>query len=205
MVLVKQRELSFGERFFFKTIINGLIYTTKNIFKKKVTRCYPEEKLDPAPSFHGVPVLVATDDGHTRCVACGLCEFVCPPIAITIHGTETERAIERAPKFFEIDMLRCIECGYCEEVCPEEAIVMSQEYELVRDSRTKMKWNIPELLTPPEKLNARLEYIRETFHRFKQDPKTEATAAAVPGKGGSGLGVDGTAVHAALKRYRDNY
>lgn len=205
MVLVKQRELSFGERYFFKTIIAGLIYTTKNIFKKKVTRQYPEEKLDPKPTLHGVPVLVATDDGHTRCVACGLCEFVCPPIAITIHGTETDRAIERAPKFFEIDMLRCIECGYCEEVCPEEAIVMSQQYELVSDNRLKMKWNIPELLTPPEKLQPRLDYIRQAYHRFKANPQAEATAAAVPGKGGSGLGVDGTAVHAALKRYGNNY
>lgn len=205
MVLVKQRQLSFGERFFFKTLINGLIYTFKNIFKPKITRMYPEEKLDPAPSFHGVPVLVATDEGDTRCVACGLCEFVCPPLAISITGGETERAIERAPQIFEINMLRCIECGYCEEVCPEEAIVMSTEYELVGGARDDFKWNIPQLLMPPEKLAPRLDYIRETYHRWQADPREEATAAAVPGKGGTGLGVDGTAVHAALKRYRDNY
>lgn len=205
MVLVKQRRLSLGERFFFKTLAAGLVYTFKNIFKKKVTRQYPEERLDPKASFHGVPVLVATDDGHTRCVACGLCEFICPPLAISITGGETEREIERAPQIFEIDMLRCIECGYCEEVCPEEAIVMSQEYELVGDHRNQFKWHIPQLLTAPSKLAPRLEYIRKTFHRWKADPRAEATAAAVPGKGGTGLGVDGTAVHAALKRYRNNY
>lgn len=205
MVLVKQRELSFGERFFFKTLAAGLVYTFKNMFKKKVTRCYPEERLDPKPSFHGVPVLVADDEGNPRCVACGLCEFVCPPIAIKIIGGETDRQIERAPKVFEIDMLRCIECGYCEEVCPEEAIVLSQEYELVGDKRENFKWGLSKLLTPASKLKARLEYIRKTYHRFRGDPRKEATAAAVPGKGGTGLGVDGTRVHAALERYRNNY
>ena len=91
MVLVKQRKLSFGERFYFKTIIVGLIYTFGNLFKKKITRNYPEEKLDPKPSLSGVPVLVMDEEGNPRCVACGLCEFVCPPRAIEITGTETER------------------------------------------------------------------------------------------------------------------
>jgi len=205
MVLVKNRTLTLGERFYFKTVFFGLIYTIKNIFKKKITRCYPEEKLDPAPSFHGVPVLVADSEGNPKCVACGLCEFVCPPIAITIHGTETDRPIERMPKRFDIDMLRCIECGYCEEVCPEEAIVMSQDYELVGGNRHDFKWGLDQLLVPEAKLKPRLEYIRKTFHRFKSEPRDEATAASVPGVGGAGRTLDGTQVHAALERYGDNY
>lgn len=205
MVLVKQRELTLGERFYFKTLLVGLVYTFKNMFKKTVTRQYPEERLQPKPSFHGVPVLVQNEDGSPRCVACGLCEFVCPPIAITIVGTETERPIERAPKTFEIDMLRCIECGYCEEVCPEEAIVLSQEYELTGSSRQEFKWGLDQLLVPAKKLQPRLDYIRASYHRFKADPRAEATAAAVPGKGGTGRGVATTQQHAALTRYSDNY
>ena len=205
MVLVKQRQLSFGERYYFKSVISGLIYTFQNLFKKKITRCYPEVKLDPKPTMHGVPVLVADEDGHPRCVACGLCEYVCPPLAIVIHGTETERPIERVPKFFEIDCLRCIECGYCEEVCPEEAIVMSQEYELVGTSRTEMVAGLDRLLTPASKLQPRLDYIRKTYKRFQIDPKEEAHASAVPGRGGTGAGVAGTAVPAARQRYRENY
>lgn len=205
MVLVKQRELSLGERLYFGTIFKGLAYTVRNLFKKKVTRQYPEEKLNPAPSFHGIPVLVADDEGNPRCVACGLCEFVCPPLAITIVGTETDRPIERMPKIFEIDMLRCIECAYCEEVCPEEAIVLSQEYELTGSSRNEFKWGLDQLLTPASKLKPRLDYIRKSYHRFRGDPRREATAAAVPGKGGTGTGVQGTRAHAALQRYRDNY
>ncbi|MFG0317630.1 MAG: NuoI/complex I 23 kDa subunit family protein [Planctomycetota bacterium JB042] len=205
MVLVKQRKLSLGERFYFKTVLVGLVYTVKNIFKKKITRQYPEVKLDPAPSFHGVPVLVQDTEGNPKCVACGLCEFVCPPIAIHIVGTETDRPIERAPKTFQIDMLRCIECGYCEEVCPEEAIVMSQEYELVGGNRHDFKWELDQLLTPESKLKPRLEYIRKTFHRWRVDAREEGTAAAVPGKGGAGKPLQGTKVHAALERYGDNY
>lgn len=205
MVLVKQRTLKFGERFYFGTLLNGLVYTFKNIFKKKVTRLYPEEKLRVTPSTHGIPVLVQDRDGHPKCVACGLCEFICPPLAITIVGTETERAIERVPESFEIDFLRCIECGYCEEVCPEEAIVMSQEVELVGGTRDGFKWNLDQLLTPEAKLQPRLQYIRETFHRFEVAPRTEATASQVPGKGGAGAALAETSAHAASERYRDNY
>lgn len=205
MVIVKQRTLTLGERFYFKTILQGLVYTFRNIFKKKVTRQYPEEKLDPAPSFHGVPVLVEDKEGHPKCVACGLCEFVCPPIAIHIVGGETDRPIERAPKIFEIDMLRCIECGYCEEVCPEEAIVMSQEYELVGGSRIDFKWGLDQLLVPEEKLKPRLEYIRRTYHRWREDPRKEAVASKVnetlePERRGVPV-----KPHSALRTYQDNY
>ncbi|MFH0945591.1 MAG: NADH-quinone oxidoreductase subunit I [Planctomycetota bacterium] len=205
MVLVKQRTLSFGERFYFKSVISGLIYTFKNLFKKKITRCYPEVKLVPTPALHGVPVLVMNEEGHPRCVACGLCEYVCPPHAIEIHGTETDRPIERMPKTFTIDYLRCIECGYCEEACPEEAIVMSQDYELVGASRTAMVADLNRLLTPASKLQPRLEYIRKTYRRFQTDPKEEANASTVPGRGGPGAGVAGRAVPAARRRYRENY
>jgi NADH-quinone oxidoreductase subunit I len=205
MVLVKQRKLSLGERFYFKTVLVGLAYTIKNMFKKKVTRMYPEQKLDPKPSFHGVPVLVQDKDGHPKCVACGLCEFVCPPIAISITATETDRRIERTPKVFEIDMLRCIECGYCEEVCPEEAIVMSQEYELTGDSRADFRWGLDKLLVPESKLKPRLDYIRKMYHRFRADPKKEATAASVTTPTKTSIGVPGIKPHAALRRYGDNY
>ena len=205
MVLVKQRTLTFGERYYFKTIAFGLIYTFKNLFKKKITRSYPEEKFDPKPSLSGVPVLVQDEEGHPRCVACGLCEFVCPPRAIEITGTETDRAIERVPKTFTIDYLRCIECSYCEEVCPEEAIVMSQQYELVGATRGSLKLGLEELLTPAAELQPRLDYIRKTYHRFQIAPKTEANASCVPGVGGTGSGVAGTVVSAAKRRYQDNY
>lgn len=205
MVLVKQRTLSFGERIYLKTVVAGLVYTFRNLFKRKVTRLYPEEKLKATPATAGIPVLVQEPAGHPRCVACGLCEFICPPRAITIVGRETERAIEREPESFEIDFLRCIECGYCEEVCPEEAIVLSQDVELTGSSRDDFKWNLDRLLVPAERLKTRLEYVRRNFDRFHGDPRAEATASFVPGKDGAARESTATAVHAAARRYRDNY
>ena len=167
--LVRTRRLSLSERLFLAPFLRALAFTFSRMFKKKITRQYPEEKLVPGASFHGLPVLVAREDGSPRCVACGLCEFVCPPRAIDITPGETEREIERAPREFVIDMLRCIECSYCEEVCPEEAIVMSTEYEVVGRRREDFVWNLSRLLRPVAAVADRLEFIRRTYRRWDPD------------------------------------
>jgi NADH-quinone oxidoreductase subunit I len=163
---VMRRELSLSERLFFLPLARSLAYTFSRMFQKDMTRRYPEQKMEVKPSLHGVPVLVQREDGSPRCVACGLCEFVCPPRAIDITPGETERVIERAPKEFVIDMLRCIECSYCEEVCPEEAIVMSTDYEVVGRRREDFVWNLKRLLKPFESLKARIEWARRNYKRW---------------------------------------
>jgi NADH-quinone oxidoreductase subunit I len=163
---VMQRELSWSERLFFVPMARSLAYTFSRMFQKDITRRYPEQKMEIRPSLHGVPVLVMREDGSPRCVACGLCEFVCPPRAIDITPGETDRVIERAPTAFVIDMLRCIECSYCEEVCPEEAIVMSSDYEVVGRRREDFVWNLKRLLKPISELKARIEWIRKTYRRW---------------------------------------
>jgi NADH-quinone oxidoreductase subunit I len=168
---VMKRELSRGERFFFGPFFRALRFTFTRMFRKDMTRRYPEEKMELKPTLHGVPVLVMREDGAPRCVACGLCEFVCPPRAIDITPGETDRPIERVPKEFVIDMLRCIECSYCEEVCPEEAIVMSTEYEVVGRRREDFVWKLKQLLKPAHELAARLQWVRATYKRW--DPSAE--------------------------------
>ncbi len=163
---VMRRELSLSERLFFVPFMRALAYTFSRMFKKDVTRRYPEQKMEIKPSLHGVPVLVMREDGSPRCVACGLCEFVCPPRAIDIAPGETDRVIERAPKEFVIDMLRCIECSYCEEVCPEEAIVMSTDYEVVGRRREDFVWDLKKLLKPIAAVQSRLEWVRRTYKRW---------------------------------------
>ncbi len=167
--MVKRRQLNRNERWFFVPFAKALLYTFTRMFKRKITRQYPEQKLEAGASFHGLPVLVEKDDGSPRCVACGLCEFVCPPRAIDIVPGEIDNEIERAPKEFVIDMLRCIECSYCEEVCPEEAIVMSKDYELVGRKREDFVWDLPKLLRTQESLRDRLEFVRKTYRRWDEN------------------------------------
>ncbi|MHC4820500.1 MAG: NADH-quinone oxidoreductase subunit NuoI [Planctomycetota bacterium] len=137
---VERAELTLGEKLIFPTILKGMAITFSHLFKKKVTMQYPEEKWTLPEYYRGVPVLVKDDDERDKCVACSLCEYVCPPRAITIVPQERpgEGREEKMPEVFDIDMLRCIFCGYCEEVCPEEAIFMSKEYEVVGASREEM-------------------------------------------------------------------
>jgi NADH-quinone oxidoreductase subunit I len=158
--------VSLWEKLYIGPVVKGLVFTFRNIFRRKFTRSYPEEKLKAFPELKGRPVLVAKEDGKPRCVACCLCEFVCPPIAIYIEALEIEDDIERAPERFEIDMARCIMCGYCEEVCPEEAIVMSQEVELAGPTRESLVYGLDRLLVPADKLKDRLAFIRRVFERW---------------------------------------
>jgi len=137
---VSRPGLTLSERLVFPAILKGMAITASHIFEKKVTMQYPEEKWTFPEYYRGVPVLVKDDEGREKCVACSLCEFICPPRAITIVPEERPGAgrEEKQPKEFDIDMLRCIFCGYCEEVCPEEAIFMSKEYEICGQTREEM-------------------------------------------------------------------
>ena len=162
MPIVKEKDLTFFEKTYIPQIVKGLGLTLKQVFTKKFTRQYPEEKWQSPDSFRGRPVLVLEEDGTERCVACGLCSRVCPALAIEVQAAETELEKERYPEKFEINMVRCIFCGFCEEVCPEEAIVMSDEFELVFNSQQEAVFGKDKLLTPKKKLEKRLKYLKES-------------------------------------------
>jgi NADH-quinone oxidoreductase subunit I len=129
------------------------------------TIMFPEEPVVNPASLRGMPVLVQMEDGNERCVACGLCEWACPVDCITIFPAETEDAIERYPKVFDIDMSRCMYCGLCEEACPEEAIVMSDRVEISTFDREGTIWHKSDLLVPVDKLKPRLDFIRHSYDR----------------------------------------
>jgi NADH-quinone oxidoreductase subunit I len=157
---VNKYELTFWEKLYVPEILKGMKLTMEQMFRKKETRQYPEEKWVPPASFRGAPVLVLEENGIERCVACGLCSRVCPALAIEVQAAETSDEKERYPALFEINMLRCIFCGFCEEVCPEEAIVMSQTYEMAFTKYEDAIFDKERLLTPVEQLRPRLEYLR---------------------------------------------
>jgi len=175
-----ERELSFFESLVLPEVLKGMAYTFKHIFKKQVTLEYPEVKPQLGPEFRGRPVLVA-ENGQERCVACGLCARVCPPLAISMQAHETEDMKERFPEVFEIDMLRCIYCGMCEEVCPEEAIVMSDDYDNVYMERKDAIYDKKRLMVEKTKLAPRLNWLGQfrnpnfgNIYAFKKSNNTHS-------------------------------
>ena len=173
MVIVKRKELSLAERLYLPEVARALSLSFRAIFKKKVTRQYPEERLVTTAVTRGQPRLVLLDDNeHLACVSCGLCEAACPAYAITIDGQETDRFIEREPKLFEIDMLRCILCGFCEEACPKDAIFMSDELELADFTRAALIYDIEKLKRPRAALQPRIDYFYGANDRWRKRSST---------------------------------
>ncbi len=173
-------DLTLWEKLYVPEIIRGMGITTKHftsnmigfVFSPKgkkrsiFTVYYPEEKVTLPPAYRGRPVLVAKEDGTEKCVACGLCEKMCPASAIKIVAAERENPEDRYPASYTLDMSRCVYCGYCEEVCPKEAIVMSAEYQGLADrSRTTMRYTKEQLLRSEESVKDRIEYIRRIYSK----------------------------------------
>ena len=130
---VVRPKLNWAERLYLPQILSGLRITLSHITQKSLTMQYPEDRPTLHGAYRGVPVLVKDSDDRVKCVACQLCEFVCPPKAIRIvpgerDATRPDGSVEKEPKEFEIDMLRCIYCGLCQEACPEEAIFLKRDF-----------------------------------------------------------------------------
>ena len=155
---VPRPKLTFAEKIYLPSIVAGMAITWKH-FKNmlagrtKVVMQYPEEKWDSHMPEHyrGAPTLVTDDKGRERCVACQLCEFICPPRAIRIKPGEIAHEnvfakVEKYPMEFDIDMIRCIYCGMCEEVCPEQAIFLRKDYAIVGVTRAEMVHDKKKLL-----------------------------------------------------------
>lgn len=115
-------------------LFKGLAVTGKYLFKKKITVRYPEEKTPLSPRFRGHHALRRYANGEERCIACKLCEAVCPANAITIEAEERSDGSRRTT-LYDIDMFKCIYCGFCEEACPVDAIVETRVFEYAFEER----------------------------------------------------------------------
>lgn len=113
---------------FLVELLRGLRLTGRYMFAKKITVQYPEERAPQSPRFRGLHALRKYPNGEERCIACKLCEAVCPALAITIEA-EPRRDGSRRTTRYDIDLFKCIYCGFCEESCPVDSIVETSLYE----------------------------------------------------------------------------
>jgi NADH-quinone oxidoreductase subunit I len=109
-------------------LLQGLRVTLRNLFVKKVTVQYPEEKTPQSHRYRGLHALRRYPNGQERCIACKLCEAVCPALAITIESDVGADGTRRTTRY-DIDLFKCIYCGFCEEACPVDAIVETRIHE----------------------------------------------------------------------------
>ena len=113
---------------FLTELMAGLGVTLRNLFRRKFTVHYPEEKAPQSPRFRGLHALRRYPNGEERCIACKLCEAVCPAQAITIESDVGENGLRRTTRY-DIDLFKCIYCGFCEEACPVDSIVETRIHE----------------------------------------------------------------------------
>lgn len=128
-----------GVQHFFKSfmlweLIAGLSLTGRYLFRRKITVQYPEEKTPQSPRFRGLHALRRYPNGEERCIACKLCEAVCPALAITIESEPRADGTRRTTRY-DIDLVKCIFCGFCEESCPVDSIVETRIYEYHGEKR----------------------------------------------------------------------
>jgi NADH-quinone oxidoreductase subunit I len=166
IVVQRRRKLAFWERLHLPMISRLLAGPLASLSSVRSSGRDSESVAsgDFSEAFRGMPVLVAREDGRPRCVACGLCEFACPPRCIAITPGEGEGGVQE-PVCFEIDMGRCMFCGLCEEACPEEAIVMSPHVQIAASDRESLVFGQRELLVPAELVAARLARLRADRER----------------------------------------
>lgn len=131
-------------------ILSGMGLTLKYFFKPKVTLNYPHEKSPISPRFRGEHALRRYPNGEERCIACKLCEAVCPAQAITINAEPRDDGSRRTVRY-DIDMTKCIYCGLCQESCPVDSIVEGSNYEYATFTREELFYNKDKLIENGER------------------------------------------------------
>ena len=147
-------------------LVQGMWLTLKYLFRAKYTMMYPMEKFPQSPRFRGLHALRRYPNGEERCIACKLCEAVCPALAITIDSTRREDGTRRTTRY-DIDLFKCIYCGFCEESCPVDSIVETHVLEYHFEKRGENIVTKPQLLAIGDRLEAEIAERRAADAPFR--------------------------------------
>jgi NADH-quinone oxidoreductase subunit I len=147
-------------------LVKGMRLTGKRFFTDKITVQYPEEKTPQSNRFRGLHALRRYPNGEERCIACKLCEAVCPALAITIEAEERADGTRRTTRY-DIDLFKCIYCGFCEESCPVDSIVETREFEYAFENRGENIMTKQMLLAIGDKYEAQIAADRQQDARYR--------------------------------------
>jgi len=154
------------KKLFLLELLKGMTVTGKYFFKRKFTIRYPEEKTPKSDRFRGLHALRRYPNGEERCIACKLCEAVCPALAITIDSEQREDGTRRTTKY-EIDLFKCIYCGFCEESCPVDSIVLTDIHEFHFESEGKNVLDKAQLLAIGDMREQEVAQCRENDAEYR--------------------------------------
>jgi NADH-quinone oxidoreductase subunit I len=149
-----------------KELVKGLALTGRHLFAKKLTIQFPEEKTPQSPRFRGLHALRRYPNGEERCIACKLCEAVCPAMAITIESDQRDDGTRRTTRY-DIDLTKCIFCGFCEEACPVDAIVETRVLEYHGEKRGDLYYTKQMLLAVGQKYEQEIARDREAEAKYR--------------------------------------
>jgi NADH-quinone oxidoreductase subunit I len=149
-----------------KELFKGMSVTGRYMFARKITVQYPEEKTPQSFRFRGLHALRRYPNGEERCIACKLCEAVCPAMAITIESDQRDDGSRRTTRY-DIDLTKCIFCGFCEEACPVDAVVETRIYEYHGEKRGDLYYTKPMLLANGDRYEAQIAADREADAKYR--------------------------------------
>lgn len=149
-----------------RELFRGLALTGRYMFARKITVQFPEEKTPYSPRFRGLHALRRYPNGEERCIACKLCEAVCPAMAITIESAEREDGSRRTTRY-DIDLTKCIFCGFCEESCPVDSIVETNILEYHGEKRGDLYYTKEMLLAIGDRYEPEIAAAREADASYR--------------------------------------
>jgi len=156
----------FFNTFLLIELLKGLAVTGRHLFARKITIQYPDERTPQSPRFRGLHAQRRYANGEERCIACQLCEAVCPAMAITIESAQRADGTRRTTRY-DIDLTKCIFCGFCEEACPVDAIVETRIFEYHGERRGDLYYTKAMLLAVGDQYEAQIAADRAADAKYR--------------------------------------